>query len=114
MFPGPRANYAMRVTVRPASAALTLIGAVFLSVACGGSQQAGGASSPASGARPSDAPTATAVAPVQSVAATPSFPTGPAVTVSGGYEPPRDRVASTGAYLPSNGKPTLVYVDAIW
>ena len=104
----------MRVTVRPAPAALALIGAVFLSVACGGSQPTGDASSPASGAQPSDAPTATAVAPVQSVAAMASFPTGPAVTVSGGYEPPRDRVASTGAYLPANGKPTLVFVDAIW
>ena len=30
------------------------------------------------------------------------------------YQPPEDRVASTGAYLPSNGKPTLVFVDAIW
>ncbi len=104
----------MRVTVRPASAALALIGAAFLSVACGGSQPGGGASSPNSGALPFDAPTATAVTPVQSVAATPSFPTGPAVTVPVSYEPPRDRVASTGAYLPANGKPTLVYVDAIW
>ncbi len=42
------------------------------------------------------------------------FPTGPAVLVEVGYEPPRDYVASTGAYLPANGKPTLVYVDAIW
>ena len=104
----------MRVTVRPAAAALALIGAVLLSVACGGSQPAGSASSPASGAQPSDAPTATAVAPVRSVAVTPSFPTGPAVTVPVSYEPPSDRVASTGAYLPANGKPTLVYVDAIW
>lgn len=43
-----------------------------------------------------------------------SFPTGPAVLVPVGYEPPEDRVDSTGAYLPANGKPTLVYVDAIW
>ncbi len=100
--------------LRPASAALALIGAVFLSVACGGSQPQGGASAAASGARPSAAAAATAVAPVQSVAVTPSFPTGPAVTVPMSYEPPEDRVASTGAYLPANGKPTLVYVDAIW
>ncbi len=97
----------MRMTVRPASAALALIGAVFLSVACGGSQPAGGASASASGAQPSDAPP-------RSVAVTPRFPTGPAVTVPMSYEPPEDRVASTGAYLPANSKPTLVYVDAIW
>ena len=42
------------------------------------------------------------------------FPTGPAVLVSSGYEPPEDHVPSTGAYLPVNGKPTLVFVDAIW
>jgi hypothetical protein len=42
------------------------------------------------------------------------FPTGAAVTVTEGYEPPSDRVASTGAHLPANGKPTLVFVDAIW
>ena len=42
------------------------------------------------------------------------FPTGPAVLVSSGYQPPEDRVPSTGAYLPVNGKPTLVFVDAIW
>lgn len=38
----------------------------------------------------------------------------PAVTVPAGYVPPGDRVDSTGAYVPVNGKPTLVYVDAIW
>jgi hypothetical protein len=50
------------------------------------------------------------------VAAQPAheFPTGPAVTVPVGYEPPSDRVDSTGAHLPANGKPTLVWVDAIW
>ncbi|MGE3960660.1 MAG: TlpA family protein disulfide reductase [Dehalococcoidia bacterium] len=42
------------------------------------------------------------------------FPTGPAVLVEVGYEPPGDHVPSTGAYLPANGKPTLVFVDAIW
>ena len=39
---------------------------------------------------------------------------GGAVTVPRGYEPPTDRVPSTGASIPVNGKPTLVYVDAIW
>jgi len=42
------------------------------------------------------------------------FPTGPAVLVPVAYEPPTDRVDSTGAYLPVNGKPTVVVVDAIW
>ena len=42
------------------------------------------------------------------------FPTGPAVTVPEGYTPPGDHVPGTGAYLPANGKPTLVFVDAIW
>lgn len=43
-----------------------------------------------------------------------AFPTGPAVTVPDDYTPPGDRVDHTGAYLPANGKPTLVFVDAIW
>ena len=42
------------------------------------------------------------------------FPSGPAVLVPDGYQPPGDRVDSTGAYVPANGKPTLVFVDAIW
>ena len=61
---------------------------------------------------PAAAPAATAA-----VAAPPpdlGFPTGPAVMVVAGYEPPTDRVDSTGAFLPANGKPTLVFVDAIW
>ena len=37
-----------------------------------------------------------------------------AVRVPKGYQPPADRVPSTGATIPVNGKPTLVYVDAIW
>ncbi len=42
------------------------------------------------------------------------FQVGPAITVEPNYEPPDDHVPSTGAHLPANGKPTLVYVDAIW
>jgi hypothetical protein len=41
-------------------------------------------------------------------------PEGEAVTVAAGYQPPTDHVPSTGAYVPANGKPTLVFVDAIW
>jgi hypothetical protein len=37
-----------------------------------------------------------------------------AVRVPQGYAPPTDRVPSTGATVPANGKPTLVFVDAIW
>jgi hypothetical protein len=71
----------------------------------------------ASSAAPASSPAADSGAP--SPAQEPSnverdFPTGPAVTVPVGYEPPRDHVPSTGAYLPANGRPTLVYVDAIW
>ena len=43
-----------------------------------------------------------------------TFPAGPAVRVAADYQPPEDSVASTGAHLPANGKPTLVFVDAIW
>ena len=42
------------------------------------------------------------------------FPTGPAAVVPAGYRAPVDYVPSTGAFLPANGKPTLVFVDAIW
>ena len=41
------------------------------------------------------------------------FPVGPAVLVRAGYEPPADRVAATGGYLPVNGKPTLVFAESI-
>ena len=42
------------------------------------------------------------------------YATGPAVLISAEYESPTNRVDSTGAFLPANGKPTLVFVDAIW
>lgn len=37
-----------------------------------------------------------------------------AVLVSADYRSPTNRIDSTGAYLPDNGKPALVFVDAIW
>lgn len=43
-----------------------------------------------------------------------SFPTGPAVLVANGYQAPKNKVDSTGAFLPANGKPTVVWTDAIW
>ena len=45
---------------------------------------------------------------------TSGFPTGPAVMVPDGYQSPGDHVPSTGAWLPDNEQPTLVFVDAIW
>ena len=42
------------------------------------------------------------------------FPTGPAALVSADFQHSADKVDSTGAFLPANGKPTLVFVDAIW
>ena len=46
--------------------------------------------------------------------ATYDFPTGEPVLVAADYAHPSDHVDNTGAYLPTNGKPTLVFVDAIW
>ena len=72
-----------------------------LAAACSGGDDGGSA-----------APTATSAA----AAAAPGddFPTGPAVLVAVDYQPPGNRVDSTGAYLPANGKPTFVFFDAIW
>ena len=97
----------------------------FLALACAALAAActggGGEGAPAPTATPEPAvttatPEATATA-TGTPTATPeayAFPSGPAVLVAADYEPPEDRVASTGAFLPSNGKPTLVFVDAIW
>ncbi len=73
-------------------------------------------SSPASAATTEPAaPASTAGAAGASAASAEyDFPRGPAVLVEPGYEAPTDRVDSTGAYLPVNGKPTLVLVEAIW
>ena len=60
------------------------------------------------------APAPSAASSDPTAAADGGFPTGPAVLVPAGYQPPGDRVDSTGAYVPANGKPTLVFVDAIW
>ena len=66
------------------------------------------------GADGGDAAPATAALPAAPVDSGSGFPTGPAVLVAADYQYPGDRVDSTGAYLPSNGKPTIVFVDAIW
>lgn len=80
-----------------------------LAAACGGGATARPAATVVEAATPAP-DVRTSIAP----AATAAFPGGAAVTVPPGYQLPADRVDSTGAYLPVNGKPTLVYVDAIW
>lgn len=92
------------MTARAARTALLLAGALLLA-ACGG------------GEATAEAPVASSIRPAASseaVAPAYDFATGPAVLVSNSFEPSKERVDSTGAYLPTNGKPTLVFVDAIW
>ena len=84
------------------SLAALLLACAALVAACTGSDEGGPAMS------------ATAAPAGTEAAAGLDFPTGPAVLVSADYQYPGDRVDSTGAYLPANGKPTLVFVDAIW
>jgi hypothetical protein len=71
-------------------------------------------STPDAGTVPTTTDPAVPTVPAAVAPSAPTFPTGPAVIVEAGYVPPEDRVDSTGAYLPANGKPTLVFVDAIW
>ena len=80
-----------------------------LAAACSGGDD-GGSAAPAA----SPAPTATSAAAAAATAAGYDFPTGPAVLVAADYQLPGNRVDSTGAYLPVNGKPTFVFFDAIW
>ena len=89
-------------------AALALLAVA--AVACGGSSEV------TPSATPSMTPEGTSDDSAAGAVGTLEFPyaTGPAVLVPDGYEPPGDRVASTGAFIPANGKPTLVFVDAIW
>lgn len=69
---------------------------------------------PAAAATAADAADADAGEAPDGAARERDFPAGPAFAVRAGYEPPADRVPSTGAWLPANGRPTLVFVDAIW
>ena len=80
-----------------------------LAAACSGGDD-GGSAAPAA----SSAPTATSAAAAAAAAPSYDFPTGPAVLVAADYQPPENRVDSTGAYFPVNGKPTFVFFDAIW
>ena len=77
--------------------AALILACAALAAACSGGDDGGSA-----------APTATSAVPGD------DFPTGPAVLVAVDYQPPGNRVDSTGAYLPANGKPTFVFFDAIW
>ena len=81
--------------------AALILACAALAAACSGGDDGGSA-----------APAATSAA----AAAAPGddFPTGPAVLVAADYQLPANRVDSTGAYLPANGKPTFVFFDAIW
>ena len=104
----------------PALIALGAAAALLAAACSGGADDALGAGERAPTEQP--AATATAAPAVQATAppeatasaAAISFPTGPAVIVAADYVIPDDRVDSTGAYLPANGKPTVVFVDAIW
>ena len=80
-----------------------------LAAACSGGDDEGSAAPAAS-----SAPTATSAAAAAAAAPNYDFPTGPAVLVAADYQPPENRVDSTGAYFPVNGKPTFVFFDAIW
>ncbi|MYA20066.1 MAG: hypothetical protein F4Z25_07360 [Chloroflexi bacterium] len=94
----------MSSIVRATGILALLIACTALIAACtGGDDDDAGSAAPSTAAEPA--------APVDSGS---GFPTGPAVLVAADYRYPDDRVASTGAYLPANGKPTLVFVDAIW
>ncbi len=106
----------MTVVIRRAIFIVSAVLAGLLLLACGGSSDEprstdAPATAEAPAATPSESPSEGAAT---SAAAGLPYATGPAVVVAAGYEPPDDRVDSTGAYLPANGKPTLVFVDAIW
>ena len=85
--------------------AALILACAALAAACSGGDDEGSA---ASTTPPAPAAAAADTAPGY------DFPTGPAVVVAADYQPPGNRVDSTGAYLPANGKPTFVFFDAIW
>ena len=97
---------------------LLIVGAfAFAACSSGDADTEAPAASAAASAASAAAPATSATAPAASSdSAVPvyDFATGPAVLVSSDFEPSTERVDSTGAYLPANGKPTLVFVDAIW
>ena len=120
----------MRPAARYAWPLALLLAALVACTSSGDGSPAAQAPVDSGGSRPAAAAEPVATAPVGTVSTataepaataalvTPTpelgFPTGPAVLVASNYVPPGDRVDSTGAFLPANGKPTLVFVDAIW
>lgn len=90
--------------MKPALAITVVLALVPLLAAC------------SSGSDPGASSVATEGAPAASSSdgASASFPTGPALLVASDYQAPKNRVDSTGAFLPANGKPTIVWSDAIW
>ncbi len=105
---------AVSVPARPLALLVVLV--AVLTAACGGGETpAGEAARDAEPTPPSVAQVDAPSQPASGVAASQyDFPTGPAVTVAAGYAYPEDHIPSTGAYLPVNGQPTVVFVDAIW
>ena len=89
--------------------AALILACAALAAACSGGDD-GGSAAPTTPPEP----TATSVAAAADTAPSNDFPTGPAVLVAADYQPPENRVDSTGAYFPVNGKPTFVFFDAIW
>ena len=113
--PAAPAGAAPAATAEPASAGSG--GTSSVATAAPGPTGSGGTASLATaepGPTESAGAAPAATAPVAAPAPDLGFPTGPAVLVAASYEPPTARVDSTGAFLPANGKPTLVFVDAIW
>ena len=101
----------------PASSPAPLLAlAALLAAACGGGVVPVGEAARDAEPAPASAKEADVSSqPASGVAASPyDFPTGRAVAVAAGYAHPEDHVPSTGAYLPVNGQPTVVFVDAIW
>ncbi len=90
---------------------LALLAVALLAACSGGASEA---VAPSAGEGQSDAAQSGDVSRADAAATEYDFATGPAVLIAAGYEPPKDRVDSTGAYLPVNGLPTVVFVDAIW
>ncbi len=107
---------AVLVSVSARTLALLVAFMALLAAACSdGDASAGEAARDAESAPPSATQADAPAQPASGASVSQyDFPTGPAVTVAADYAYPQDRVASTGAYLPANGRPTVVYVDAIW
>ena len=110
---------AMMPHFRPRRLRVLRLAALILACAALAAACSGGDGGDAAAPTASPAPTATSAAaaaatPTATAAPSDDFPTGPAVLVAADYQPPGNRVDSTGAYLPANGKPTFVFFDAIW